>query len=247
MKYRIISTVFALLALITWNAGAQIRENPLKAKRTPTENIIVDSDITLREALRGSIAPWEIIDSLCLVDVYYLGIDSLMHRGQIVVNEAVRNDVETIFDFMLKQHYRICTVVPIRFDLPAEAPRIAPENDTYSFHYRAITSGGKLSRHSFGRAIDINPQQNPYISRSGKTVIPENGVYAPKTDPLALTAYSPIVDLFISLGWVWGGNWKSPKDYMHFEKRSGGRTFIPVIKDPQPQIPCAIFPMSIDR
>lgn len=39
-------------------------------------------------------------------------------------------------------------------------------NNTSAFCYRAVTGGTKLSNHAFGRAIDINPQQNPYVSYS---------------------------------------------------------------------------------
>ena len=31
---------------------------------------------------------------------------------------------------------------------------------------REITGGGRLSNHAYGRAIDLNPQQNPYVSYS---------------------------------------------------------------------------------
>ena len=36
-------------------------------------------------------------------------------------------------------------------------------NNTSAFCYREITGGRSLSNHAYGRAIDINPQQNPYI------------------------------------------------------------------------------------
>jgi len=58
------------------------------------------------------------------------------------------------------------------------------------------SSGGRLSRHSWGVAIDVNPRSNPFGS-------------APTMD-------MRIVDIFRSHGFAWGGTWVRP-DGMHFE------------------------------
>jgi hypothetical protein len=34
-----------------------------------------------------------------------------------------------------------------------------------------------------------------------------------------LHAGDPAVLAFTSRGWRWGGDWRTPKDYQHFEKR----------------------------
>jgi hypothetical protein len=88
-------------------------------------------------------------------------------------------------------------------------------NNTSAFNYRLKTGGGDLSNHAYGRAIDINTVQNPYVK--GKLVLPPNGNY----NPIAagtFTAENPIVKLFINLGWDWGGSWTQLQDYQHFEK-----------------------------
>ena len=88
-------------------------------------------------------------------------------------------------------------------------------NNTSGFNYRTVTGGKKLSKHSYGFAIDINPVQNPYFK--GKVVLPEGAIYNP-SKPGTLTSDCVVVKTFIRLGWDWGGNWKSLKDYQHFEK-----------------------------
>jgi len=88
-------------------------------------------------------------------------------------------------------------------------------NNTSAFNYRKVTGGKSLSMHSYGFAIDINPVQNPYFK--GSIVLPEGAIYNPVA-PGTLTAASPIVKTFKRLGWGWGGEWKSLKDYQHFEK-----------------------------
>lgn len=64
---------------------------------------------------------------------------------------------------------------------------------------RMKTSGGSISQHAFGNAIDINPQQNPY-SHKLITNLPSN-----------------ISQMAAKYGLSWGGDWKSIKDAMHFE------------------------------
>lgn len=69
--------------------------------------------------------------------------------------------------------------------------------------------------HSYGFALDINPLQNPYIK--GAVVLPKGAVYDPAV-PGTLTGTCAVVKTFKRLGWTWGGEWKSLKDYQHFEK-----------------------------
>ncbi len=179
---------------------------------------IVDSNISLSEAVEGTTAPDSIIKELVIVDVEYFSTDSLLHRGQIVVNRKIEQEVRQIFEYIKSIKYPVESVMPIKFDLPGGNTSMAGLNNTYSFHYRAAAGNSKsLSRHSRGLAIDFNPFDNPYISKNGK-VIPEGSSYDP-TKSEALTRESDLVKRLISLGWTWGGNWSNSKDYMHFERR----------------------------
>ncbi len=101
-------------------------------------------------------------------------------------------------------------------------------NNTSAFNYRPVSTGtGKLSNHAFGRAIDINPQQNPYVYRNG-TGAHENAREFWKRDvskwsrEIDRAAYigndTEIYRIFKKYGWTWGGDWSSAKDYQHFEK-----------------------------
>ncbi|MFR9524550.1 MAG: M15 family metallopeptidase [Rikenellaceae bacterium] len=178
---------------------------------------IVDSNISLSEAIEGTTAPDSIIKELVIVDVEYFSTDSLLHRGQIVVTRKIEQEVRAIFEYIKEIKYPVESVIPIKFDLPNGNTSMAGLNNTYSFHYRTKAGGsGNLSQHSLGLAIDFNPFDNPYISKNGK-VIPSGGTYDPSKRE-ALTKECDLVKKFISLGWTWGGNWKGTKDYMHFER-----------------------------
>ena len=88
-------------------------------------------------------------------------------------------------------------------------------NNTSSINYREVTGGKKLSNHGLGFAIDINPLLNPYIKN--ELTLPIGSVYNPEKSG-TLTADHIVVKTFLKLGWEWGGNWQSLKDYQHFEK-----------------------------
>lgn len=69
-----------------------------------------------------------------------------------------------------------------------------------------------LSMHSFGCAIDINPDVNPFVS-NGKPQ--SNG----DSNTKIRTNNSVVVKIFAKYGWGWGGRYG---DYMHFSKANGG-------------------------
>ena len=76
-----------------------------------------------------------------------------------------------------------------------------------TFNYRKIAGTNRLSAHSYGIAIDINPKKSLYWrwtklkSRQYPTTIPKK-----------------IIEIFEANGFIWGGRWHH-FDTMHFEYR----------------------------
>ena len=89
------------------------------------------------------------------------------------------------------------------------------DNNTSAYNYRFIENTTKLSNHSYGMAIDINPKYNPMIIKN-KTY-PTNGEYSEKNIG-TINKNSELVKIFKKRGWKWGGDYKSLKDFQHFEK-----------------------------
>ena len=95
-------------------------------------------------------------------------------------------------------------------------------NNTSAYNCRRTTGGDRWSEHSYGRAIDINPIQNPYVK--GSFVAPEEGRRYARIDrsadaPLirgAVRSADFVVTAFAEVGWQWGGYWTNSKDYQHF-------------------------------
>ena len=92
---------------------------------------------------------------------------------------------------------------------------VAADN-TSGFNCRTLPGSTSWSEHAYGRAIDINPVENPEIT--GGDILPPSG--APFTDrhdaPGLIHAGDVVGRAFAAQGWRWGGSWQSPIDYQHF-------------------------------
>ncbi|MCK5763869.1 MAG: M15 family metallopeptidase, partial [Clostridiales bacterium] len=132
--------------------------------------------------------------------------------------KIVASDIIEIFKELYENRYPIEKIQLISYyegddNLSMEA------NNTSAFNFRLISGSDKISNHSFGLAIDINPVQNPYVSNS--VVAPKNAAsYIDRTEYRTgmIIEDDICVRLFKEHGWTWGGNYKSIKDYQHFEK-----------------------------
>ena len=179
------------------------------------DNIIIDSDLTFNEAIKGTQAPKEVIDSLVLINVEYYSFDIKLHRGQLVIHKNLKNDIQQIFNLIKERKFPIAKVIPIVQYNWSDDSSMA-DNNTSSFNYRKVANKNKLSNHSFGTAIDINPLQNPAVYSDG-SISPKGAKYNPHVKG-TITEDCPLTKEFKKLGWTWGGDWNSLKDYQHFEK-----------------------------
>ncbi|MGQ9818451.1 MAG: M15 family metallopeptidase [Candidatus Kapaibacteriales bacterium] len=176
---------------------------------------IIDSEMTFEEAIMGSKAPKGIIDSLILLDVFYYSFDNQLHKGQLLVNKLVAKDIQEIFEIILESKFPIAKVIPIVKYNWSDSISME-DNNTSAFNYRFVAGTNRLSMHSFGRAIDINPFFNPVVYKDGRTE-PRRAVY--DTSKLGtFTEDNFIVKEFQKRGWRWGGHFSSYKDFHHFDK-----------------------------
>jgi len=179
-------------------------------------SLIEHSKMNLDEALNGTKAPKEIIDSLIIVDVEYYNFDKKLCKGQLVINYTLKEDILEAFELIKKLKFPIAKVIPI-VKYNWDDNKSMSDNNTSAFNYRFVANTNRLSNHSWGRAIDINPFQNPAIYNDGK-ISPRGAMYDTNAAG-TLTANSDIVKFFKSRGWRWGGDWTSLKDYQHFDKQ----------------------------
>ena len=172
-------------------------------------------------------------DYIALSDLRYLkmlhvNFDGEYQVGEMIVNKAVASDVMEIFETLCSEGYQIEKMYLIDNYWTGDATgsdwNSIDHNNTSCFCYRPATGSSKLSKHSYGLAIDINPQYNPYVS------IQDDGSYKFSHDnaadyvynrssdmPHVITTSDRAYELFTAYGWTWGGSWSNPKDYQHFQ------------------------------
>ncbi len=162
------------------------------------------------------------VNDLSYLRMLYYGSDGNTYVGEMIVNWKIADKVLEIFQKLYENQYPIEKMVLID-TYHAEDEASMSDNNTSAFNYRPIAGSKKLSKHSYGLAIDLNPKYNPYVKTAfdGTTICqPENGRsyidrsldFAYKIDENDL-AYQ----LFTEAGFTWGGHWNSLKDYQHFE------------------------------
>jgi len=154
------------------------------------------------------------------VELDYLGFDGGRHRGDLVVNVELVDDVIAIFDQLERLRYPIEKMRTVDHYPGADDELSMEDNNTSAFNCRPLPHGDGWSLHAYGRAVDLNPLINPYIDTAGDLQPRTAGPYLDRRrgDPAMLHAEDPAVRAFTERGWRWGGYWRDPVDYQHFER-----------------------------
>ncbi len=160
------------------------------------------------------------IEDLRMVEVMYFDFNGAIREdGELIVHEDVAEEIGEIFGEIFEAGFRIEQIRPV-YHYKGNDKLSMKANNTSAFNCRYITGDDtRFSVHAYGKAIDINPVQNPYVK--GDAVLPEEGRNYLKRNVNKkgmIKAGGPVVEAFKNRGWEWGGNWKNLKDYQHFEK-----------------------------
>lgn len=105
--------------------------------------------------------------------------------GGVTVN--VRREIARLVEYALRE--------------TAKTGYVLKQAQTGAFVCRPIGGTRTPSNHSWGLAIDLNWQENPFTTNAA----------APRTITPA------VVGIWKSVGFSWGGDWSGKKDFMHME------------------------------
>lgn len=155
------------------------------------------------------------LEDLRYVTVSHVGFDGVVRTGELVVHADVAEGLVGVFAELFAQRYPIRSMRLVD-DFGADDTASMDADNTSAFNCRAITGGSAWSEHAYGRAIDLNPVENPYVR--GSHVAPRAGRdFADRPDlPGVVHADDEVVQAFAAAGWHWGGDWTRPIDYQHF-------------------------------
>lgn len=114
--------------------------------------------------------------------------------GNLVIVSADRSGVR------VSVHKRIARLVDMLMDETERRGYLMKSGQTGAYNCRAIAGTKTPSNHSWGLAVDVNWQDNPFTTNLKANHIP---------------AWMP--PLWNRYGFAWGGNYSGKRDFMHFE------------------------------
>lgn len=156
------------------------------------------------------------------VRVNYWGSDGYRYRGVLIVRADIASAVVRVFRSLYGMKFRFHSVHPV--DIYGSSPKGRGANDyasmlagnTSVFNCRYIVGKEHLrlmSPHASGRAIDINPWENPYVARGG--TYPNRWWLHRGGHPMSFLSNTAARNVLIRNGFHWGGGYQ---DYHHFQR-----------------------------
>ena len=160
------------------------------------------------------------LDDLRFLTLSHWGYDGTTHTGELVVHRDAATDLVRVFRRLFEAKFPIRRMRLVD-EYGGVDDRSMAANNTSGFNCRdRAGSPGVWSEHAYGLAIDVNPLVNPYVASDGFVDPPAGRPYTDRSrDDLGMIHPGDVVvDAFASIGWEWGGDWTSIKDYQHFSE-----------------------------
>jgi LysM repeat protein len=182
--------------------------SPLPAWRTRVETVTpasVHGDPRLRCPVPAT--------DLRRIWVSYIDFQGRYHDGSIVMHKSLVAPTQRTFFTLYRWRYRIMAMAPLAVNLPGQTDMSIL---TSGYVCRPVAGTTTLSEHAYGRAIDLNPLQNPMVR--GSYIDPRGGVAWLRRDRyrIGMVHADGAVRAFTANGFAWGGRWHTLKDYQHF-------------------------------
>lgn len=148
--------------------------------------------------------------------IAYHGFDGRVHRGEMIAAATSVGALRRAFGSLFDRGFPIRRMRLVD-DYAGSDYRSIEADNTSAFNCRAVTGGSRWSEHAYGRAVDVNPIENPYVS-GGRTSHRASRPYLDRSRHRRGMAFAggALVRAFKRVGWGWGGNWSDPTDYQHF-------------------------------
>jgi len=175
--------------------------------------------LAVRARMEG--VSWRGDDPRCprWADLAYLQLDHVTFggtaRGELVVAAALAARTASLFRRLWELGFPIRQLRLVDDFAASDDASMAADNSS-AFNFRVIAGSEVLSQHALGRAIDINPVENPWRQR--ERLVPGAGqAFADRgvIRPGMIVRPGPVVAAFDELGWEWGGDWRHSFDDHH--------------------------------
>jgi D-alanyl-D-alanine carboxypeptidase-like protein len=212
MRGRRLALALAAIALVT-AAGSSAARPSFQGSVTPISAALAKEMTGVSWRPGCPVA----LRDLRLITATHHGFDGRDRIGRLIVHRDVAARVLVTLRRLYLDGFPIRRMVPVDVYGGSDFRSIEADN-TSAFNCRFVDGTTRYSEHGYGRAIDVNPIENPYVSGGGSS----HAASAPFLDRSRHrpgTAYEGgiLVDAFRAAGWGWGGSWSgSVHDYQHF-------------------------------
>jgi hypothetical protein len=160
------------------------------------------------------------LERLAHLKLTHWGFDDQVHQGELVVHEEIADEVLAIFKDFFEYHVPIEKMHRIEV-YQGDDQASMEDNNTSAFNCRkSMGNRTQHSKHSEGKAIDINPRYNPLVIGE-RSIPPSAKAFVDRKQKVVGMIHhgDAVQQAFRRRGWIWGGAWRAAgKDYQHFEK-----------------------------
>jgi hypothetical protein len=232
IRARGLGTAVLVLAAVAFATTSRTHAVRVSAPRAPgASHSAADPGFTFaarrlgpatRRRVRGSSwhpgCPVALAD-LRLLRIGFWGFDGRPRVGRMIVAATAVTPVRRAFAALFRARFPIRRMRLVDDYGASDFASIEADN-TSAFNCRLATGSSRFSEHAYGRAVDVNPIENPYVYPNGATVHAASRPYLDRSRHRTGMAYhgGVLVRAFAAAGWPWGGDWRPPSaiDYQHF-------------------------------
>ena len=180
--------------------------------------------LAISDEIRARIAgvSWREDDARCprVADLAYVRVDHVTFdggtaRGELIVAAALAARAVALFRRLYALGFPIRQLRLVDDFGASDDASMAADNSS-AFNFRVVAGTDVLSQHALGRAIDINPVENPW-RRPDRLLPAEGAAFADRAAirPGMIVRPGPVVAAFDEQGWEWGGDWRHAFDDHH--------------------------------
>ncbi|GAB2873540.1 M15 family metallopeptidase [Streptomyces mayteni] len=156
-------------------------------------------------------------EDLRRVEINHVDFEGEVRRGVLVVNRDIADSVARVFTRLFEEGFPIRRMRPVE-EYEGDNNASMADDNTASYNCRRpdqINAPQDESPHANGRAIDINPLENPWMDLRCECWSP-GPEFAERTEgPGKILEGGLVWQTFTDEGWIWQ-NIDVP-DYMHFD------------------------------
>lgn len=213
-------TAVVVAFVLTMASPASATNDPSISRLPPFSATVSTLDDATRQLMigrswhRGCPVP---LRDLRLVRLTYYGFDGRAHHGELVVHRWYADGFMQVFRHLYEARFPIRRMRLVDH-YGADDDRSMAADNTSAFNCRLRAgSSTEWSQHAYGRAIDVDPVENPFVTPTH--VSPPAGVaYLDRTQMLLGMIHDRDRTwwAFHAIGWSWGGDWTGTIDYQHF-------------------------------